>query len=168
MKITDLVPGRLLRGRPSSHGDEGPSLLSLQREMNRLFEDFFQGFDLSPFGGETGVASPVSPRIDVSQTDAEIQVTAELPGMDENDLDVSLSDNVLTIRGEKKIEQEEKEKDYYRMERAYGSFHRAIPLPAEVDLERVAATFKKGVLTVVLAKVQQSESTRKITVRRSE
>jgi HSP20 family protein len=140
---------------------------SFQREMNRLFDNFFSGSNLSlwaPF--EREAAQVFTPHVDVSETDGEIKVSAELPGMDEKDIDVSLTRDTLTIKGEKKEEKEEKGKDYYRMERSYGSFTRSIPLPVEVNTDKVEATFNKGVLCVTLPKTATAiEKTKKIAVR---
>jgi HSP20 family protein len=104
------------------------------------------------------------PRLDVSETEREIKVTAELPGMDEKDVNVTLEGDVLTLKGEKKAEAEEKGKNFHRVERTYGSFQRVITLPAEVDATKVTAGFKKGVLTVTLAKSPAAQ-TRKIEVK---
>ncbi len=140
---------------------------SFQREMNRLFDNFFSGFSLSswaPF--DRGATQTFSPRVDVSETDKEIRVSAELPGMEEKDIDISLTRDSLTIKGEKKGETEEKGKDFYRTERSYGSFTRSIPLPAEVDADKVEATFKKGVLDITLPKTAKAiEETKKIPVK---
>ena len=140
---------------------------SFQREMNQLVDHFFSGFNLSswaPF--ERGVARTFTPRVDVAETDREIKVSAELPGMEEKDIDVSLTRDTLTIKGEKMEEKEEKGKDYYRMERSFGSFTRSIPLPVEVDTDKVEATFKKGVLTVTLPKKPEAQgTTRKIDIK---
>jgi HSP20 family protein len=140
---------------------------SFQREMNRLFGNFFSGFSLSPWAPmEKGAARTFSPRVDVSETDKEIKVSAELPGMEEKDIDVSLTRDTLTIKGEKKEEKEESGKDYYRMERSYGSFTRSIPLPVEVDTDKVEATFKKGILDITLPKTAKAiEETKKIAVK---
>ena len=98
----------------------------------------------------------------------QIEVTAELPGMDEKDIDVSLAEGVLTIRGEKRSEVEKKEKDYYLQERTFGSVERVIPLPDTVDLDTANATFKNGVLTVKLAKRPEAmAATKRIAVRRA-
>jgi HSP20 family protein len=141
--------------------------VSLQREMNRLFDNFFGGLSPSPWAPlERGGAESFTPHVDVSETDKEIKVSAELPGMDENDIDVSLTRDTLTIRGEKKEEKEDKGKDYYRMERSYGSFTRNIPLPVEVNTDKVEATFKKGILYVTLPKtVSAIEKTKKVPIR---
>jgi HSP20 family protein len=140
---------------------------SLQREMNRLFDSFFGGVNLSPWAPlERGVAEAFTPRVNVSETDKEIKISAELPGLDENDLDVSLTRDALTIKGEKKEEKEEKGTSYYRVERAYGSFTRSIPLPVDVNTDKVEATFKKGVLYITLPKtVNAIEKTKKIQVK---
>ena len=140
---------------------------SFQKEMNKLFDDFFGGFDLTPWPHSEGrLAATFTPRVDVSETDKEIKVSAELPGMDEKDLDVSLTRDTLTIKGEKKEEKEDKGKDYYRMERSYGSFVRSIPLPFDIDTDKVQATFKKGVLQVVLPKSAKAiQEAKKIAVK---
>lgn len=122
---------------------------TLQREVDRLFDDFTRGSFLFP-AGETEIA--LTPRVDVSETESALEIEAELPGVDEKDVDVTLSDNVLTIRGERKHEREEKKKDFHLVERSYGSFARSIPLPFEVDSDAVKASFSKGVLKVTLPK----------------
>ncbi len=135
----------------------------LRQEMNTLFDNFFRGFDLEPFAGRFGAFSP---NIDVKESEKDISIIAELPGMDEKDIDVSLTRDALTIKGEKKEEKEEKRKDYYRMERSFGSFSRTIPLPAEIDTDKVKADFKKGVLTVTLPKTAKAiKETKKIPVK---
>lgn len=98
------------------------------------------------------------PSTDVSETDDEVEVSIELPGMDEKDIEVNISDEMLTVRGEKKAEREEKKKDYYLSERTYGSFHRAIPLPPGINTDKAEATFKKGVLTIRLPKTEEAKS----------
>lgn len=136
---------------------------TFRREMDRLVEDFFGGFDLLPAGRRM---EGFLPHVDVVDTDKEIKVSVELPGMDEKDIEVSLTREALSIRGEKKEEKEEKGKDYYRSERSYGSFTRTVALPVQVDTGKVAASFKKGVLTVRLPKSKQAiEETKKIAVK---
>ena len=109
---------------------------------------------------------PSWPRLDVRDTGDEVRVEAELPGIDDDDLDVSLTDDRLTIRGEKRTEHEDTGRDYYRHERFYGAFHRSVPLPCEVEANRAEATFRKGVLTVRLPKSRAArERTRRIPVR---
>ena len=144
-------------------------LASFQWEMNKLVDDFFGGFNLSPWTPlKRGLATIFTPRVDVSETDKEITVSVELPGMDQKDIDVSLARDALTIKGEKKEEKEEQGKDYYRMERSYGSFTRSVPLPAEVDTDKVQATFKKGVLDISLPKTARAiQEMKKVAVKSS-
>jgi HSP20 family protein len=126
-------------------------MVAFQNEMNRMFDRFFE----DPFGLEVFERSPLgefSPRIDVSETEKEYKVVAELPGMDEKDIQLTLEDDALIISGEKKAESEEKGKNFHRIERSFGSFTRAIPLPTAVEADKVDAEFKKGVLTVTLPK----------------
>jgi HSP20 family protein len=109
------------------------------------------------------------PAVNVSESDQEFRISAELPGMDENDIELLLSQGNLTIKGEKKQEHEDKGSGYYRLERNYGTFQRSIPLPKGVDTEQVDATFKKGVLTVTLPKIPELQSdTRKVTIKTEE
>lgn len=108
-----------------------------------------------------------SPALDVNETDKEVCISAELPGMKEDDIDVSLDNNVLTISGEKRSEREEKSKDVYRMERRWGSFCRSVQLPRGLDVEKAEASYKNGVLSVVLPKTEEyQKSVRKIEVKK--
>lgn len=132
----------------------------MQREINRLFDDFF-GYEPALFRTADEWYGGFSPQIDVTENEKEILVSAELPRMDEKDVEVLLSGDALTIKGEKKEEKEEKEKNYYRMERRYGSFQQTIPLPSEIDLKKVDATFKKGVLSVKLPKTEAAKGAAK-------
>ena len=152
VSIKDLFPWK--RGEkeiPVKREDEYPAY-ALQREMNRLFDNFFRGFSLTPFGESWGGFNPC---IDVTETDKEIKVSAELPGLDENDIELTLSNDMLTISGEKKEETEDKGKNYYRMERSYGSFQRSIALTPGVETDKVEAKFNKGVLTITLPKTAE-------------
>jgi HSP20 family protein len=135
----------------------------LRQEMNSVFDNFLRGFELESFAGRFGAFSP---SVDVKETDKEIKVSAELPGMNDKDIDVSLTKDSLTIKGEKKEEKEDKGKNYYRMERSFGSFTRTVPLPAEVDTEKAKADFVKGVLTVTLPKTPKAiKDTKKIPIK---
>jgi HSP20 family protein len=125
--------------------------------VNQVFDDFL---DFGPFALGSAMTS-FNPQLDVSETDREFLIAAELPGMDEKDVEVSVSNSLLTLRGEKKNEREDKRKGYYRMERSYGMFERTIPVPEGVDLDKVEASFKKGVLTVVLPKSVDYQKERK-------
>jgi HSP20 family protein len=126
---------------------------TFRQEVDKLMDDFMGGFDLQPFSTRADVFAP---KIDVVDTDKEIRVSAELPGMDDKDIEVSLTGDMLTIKGEKKEEKEEKGKDYYRSERSYGSFLRTISLPAEVETAKAEAAFKKGVLTISMPKTARA------------
>ena len=138
-------------------------LHEFRQEMGRLMENFFEGFDTGHFARR---ADSFVPQIDVVDTDKEIKISAELPGLDEKDIEISLTRDALTIKGEKREEKEEKGKDYYRSERSYGSFTRTIPLPVEIDAEKVGASFKKGVLTVKLPKTKQViNETKKVSIK---
>lgn len=142
---------------------------ALHRAMDRLFDDFTAGWGVSParFFEPRGW-SDLTPRVDVSETEKEVVVKADLPGMDEKDIGVELTGDTLTLKGEKKSESEEKGKHFYRMERSTGTFQRTLALPAEVDPAKVEATFKKGVLTVTLAKTTEAqEKVKKIEVKGS-
>ena len=156
MALRDLIPWNN-RGRDVAvrRPDEANPFLTLHREMNRLFDDAFRGFNLAPFATADRLmnGAAVWPNLEISESDHEIKVTAELPGMDEKDVDVELAHGVLSIRGEKKIETE----DMGRLmsERYYGRFERQIPVD-DVEQDRVTASFKKGVLTVVLPKTEDS------------
>lgn len=122
---------------------------TLQREIDRLFEDFGRGF---PSFGNGSVGQALVPSMDVTETDKQIEITAELPGLEEKDVKVNLADGVLTISGEKKAETEEKDKNYRMVERSYGAFSRSLALPDGVDPNAVKATLTKGVLKVSIPK----------------
>ena len=162
MSIKDLVP-RIGRKPLPARREEADPFRDFQRQMNRLFDEFFGEAPLAERGRESAWA-PVAfmPRVDVSETDAEVKVSAELPGMDEKDISVELQDDVLVLRGEKKSEQEEKGKNWFRREQSYGSFHRAIELPAGVDASKAKAQFKKGVLTFVAPKRPEEQARRNV------
>ena len=161
MAIRDLVP----LGKKSvrvKREDENPFAL-LRREMDSLFDNFFHGFGIEPFESRMGAFAP---KVDMTENDKEIKISAELPGVDEKDIDVSLQKDMLTIKGEKKEEKEDKGKDYYRMERSYGSFSRTIPLPVDVETDGVEAKFKKGVLSITIPKTAKAVAeTKKISVK---
>jgi HSP20 family protein len=149
-------------GRRDLAAGEDP-FAAMRREMDRLFDDMTRGASLTRPAMGLGM---MAPRVDVKETDKAVEIQAELPGVTEKDVEVQLADGVLTIRGEKKQECLEKEKGYYLMERAYGSFMRQIPLPVGVDETKVEARFDKGVLSVTLPKSAEAEAkTRKIEIK---
>lgn len=147
MQIKDLLPWARKEPASEGKGDESP-LVALQRDMNRAFESFWNRAD-RPFSG-LAAAFESGPRSDVVETDTEVEVTVELPGLEEKDIEVSLSDDALVVKGEKKIERKEEKRGYYLSERSYGSVYRSIPLPAGVDSDKAEASFKNGVLTIRL------------------
>jgi len=138
----------------SSYADDNSlkPLIQLHREMDRLFDNAFRGFGIAPFRSE--IFSPLTasgllkPQIDISATDNEYSIAVEVPGVDEKDVKVEVADNTMTIKGEKKQEKEEKNKNYYCVERSYGSFQRVLSLPEDASQEDIKATFKNGVLTI--------------------
>lgn len=122
--------------------------MSLQREIDRLFEDFSRGFPTIAGNGATALM----PSMDVTETDKEIEITAELPGLEEKDVQINVADNILTIRGEKKAEKEQKDKNYRLVERSYGSFERTLELPEGVNADAIKANISKGLLKVTVPK----------------
>lgn len=173
MTIKDLVPsfGKGRERSPARRRDDDP-FQEFQREMNRLFDDFFGEFDrpgrgrfgLLPSRRESGTewtGLEFSPRVDVSETDDTVEVTAELPGVDEKDVTVEMDDSSVTVRGEKKEEREQKGKNWFRREQSYGTFQRVIPLPASVDREKAKAKFRKGVLSISLPKREEDRPSRR-------
>ncbi len=138
-------------------GDIFSELNRMQEEMNRYFDDFF---------GEhrRGVTEGAwLPAVDVSEGDAQLTVRAELPGMSQDDIEINLQDNVLTLKGEKKQEQKEEKENYHRVERSYGSFSRSFTLPSGVKADDINATFKDGVLEITLPKAEE-EKAKKIAI----
>ena len=141
----------------------------LRREVDRLFEDFQLGTWRSPFGRGAFDVQPFwrgdlwsrAPAVDIVDKESAYELSAELPGMDENNIDVKFSDGTLTIKGEKRDEREEKKKNFYLAERRYGSFQRSFSIPAGVDADRIEASFKNGVLTVTFPKTPQARKNEK-------
>jgi HSP20 family protein len=163
MTIRDLMPWNRSRDVTVRRGGETDPFLMFHREMNRLFEDFSRGFGLAPFGQERLFGGTGGwPNIEVSDSDKEVVVTAELPGLGEKDIDVELANGVLSIKGEKKTETEDKDRLF--SERYYGRFERRIPVD-EVEEDKVSASFKNGVLTVTLPKsAKTQENVKRITI----
>ena len=146
MNLKSLIPV----GRDRGAAATANPFMSLQREVERLFEDFSRGFpSMSAFGNG---GSGLMPSIDVTETDKEIEITAELPGLEEKDVQINVSGNLLTIRGEKKAEKEQKDKNYRLIERSYGSFERTLELPEGVNADAIKADIAKGVLKVTVPK----------------
>jgi HSP20 family protein len=139
----------------------------LRSQIDRLFRDFETGFLHSPlyrdidnfWQRDFGFA--VTPPIDIVEKDNHYEVTAELPGLDAKNIDLQLSEGVLTIKGEKKEEKEEKTKDRYVSERRYGSFRRSLRVPSSVDADKIEASYKSGILTVTLPKSAEAKNKQK-------
>jgi HSP20 family protein len=142
---------------------------SLRREVDRMFEDFGRGFGVwRPFG--RSMARPSwpfaeawgkAPAVDVCERENEYEISAELPGMDASNVEVKLSDGVLTIKGEKEEQKEEKQKDYHISERRFGSFQRSFELPEGIEEDKIQANFEKGVLTIKLPKGAEAQKPEK-------
>jgi len=145
---------------------------SLRREVDRLFDNvrpFNWHFPSKAFGSEAPRLArlewEVAPAIDLAENDDSYEITAELPGIDEKNVEIKLTNQTLTIKGEKSEEKEEKRKDYYLSERRYGSFQRSFQLPEGVDADKIEAKFANGVLTVNLPKtVEAKKAEKKITI----
>jgi len=154
MASRSLMP--FSRNMPTARWSEDTDpFLAMRPEMNRLFDDVFGGFGLPTAFVPALRQMPVAPKIDVSETDNEIQVTAEMPGIDQNDVEVLLEDDRLIIRGEKKEEREDKDRNYHLRERVEGAFSRTLPLPFAPDPNQVKAEFKNGVMTITIPKPQE-------------
>ncbi len=147
---------------------------SLHNEIDRLFDEFSFGWPrlatarraTEPLWSRTPATMPVA--VEVGEDDKGYTVTAELPGLDEKDIEVALTDDTVTIKGEKKEEKEEKKKDYYFSERTYGAFQRSFVLPGDVDHAKVTAEMKKGVLTISMPKAPEAQKkTRKLDIKAS-
>ncbi len=160
-----------MRVPPSRHEHAFAPFLTLRDQVDRLFEEFVGGwrmpplrrdfFDWEPFRTPLWTHGLVDVRFDVSETDKALELTAELPGIEEKDVELLLSDGVLTLKGEKQAEKEEKEKDYYLSERRYGAFSRSLRLPETVDPDKIEATFDRGVLRIVVPKRAEAEAKKK-------
>ncbi len=162
MAVRDLIPwGRDRSAAPGPTQDQNVSpFLTLHREVNRLFDDMLDRFETVP---SLMGRMPSWPSVEVTASDTDVRVAAELPGLEEKDVDVFVDDDVLTIRGEKKAETEDKERRF--SERYYGRFERVIPLPFEVEDDKASASFANGVLTITLPKSPKAqEKARRIAI----
>jgi HSP20 family protein len=157
MTMRDLIPWSRGRDVTVHRGEEFSPFVTLHRKMNRLFDDVFRGFDVVPFGTDRLFerATGSWPNIEITETDKDVKVMAELPGLDEKDVQVELANGILAIKGEKKTEMEDKDRLF--SERFYGRFERRIPVE-DVDAENVSAAFKNGVLTVTMPKAPEVQS----------
>lgn len=176
MNARTLMPFSRNRSVSRRPQDADP-IVALRRDMDSLFDDFFTNFGLPALGGlglpalagDDVAAGTLTPRIDVSETDQEIRIAAELPGIDENNVEVMVADDLLTIRGEKTEEREEDERGYHVRERSRGTFARSLRLPFSVDPNQVQASFRNGVLNITIPKPKEAqEKVRRVEVKRDE
>ena len=149
VNFKSLVPWRSHNVQiPSARENLFDPFLGFRREIDRMFDDFFESAGWRPFGGTSGVM----PAIDFEESAKEFVITAELPGVNEKDIEVDLAGDLLTIKGEKKSEHENRDSNGHRLERRFGSFERSLRLPFEVKDEQVDAKVSNGVLTIRLPK----------------
>ncbi len=157
MELRDLAPWH--SSRTPARGillfDRTPD--SLRREIDRMFDSFWRGTEPQPFAPSIWSFDGAVPAIDQSEDDTAYHVAVELPGIEENDVEVSLVDNDLTIRGERKLDKEEEEQSYYLRERARGSFRRSLSFPVQIDENKVKAAFADGVLSITLPKTKEAQ-----------
>lgn len=168
MAITDLIPWKKDETRLPIRRREEDTLVEFMDRMNRMIDEMFgRTLSLTPFfESESTWLGDFTPKMDVSETDKEITIEMELPGLKPEDVDITLERGVLNISGEKQAEKEEKGRRFYRVERSYGSFYRSIPLPSEVEEDKIDATFKHGVLKVKLPKTQAAQAqSKRITIK---
>jgi HSP20 family protein len=144
-------------------GGDDP-FLSLHREMNRLFDDVLRGTGLPNPGRRGEGGNFITAQMNVSETQNELRITAELPGVSEQDIDISLEDDMLTIRGEKKFERKDEKENFHFVECSYGTFQRSVRLPYQVNPDQVQARFENGVLTVTVPKTGRPERSHRIQV----
>jgi HSP20 family protein len=163
MAITDIIPWNRNRALATRPQDVVDPFNMLRRDINRVFGDFLSDWTRPDRMVSMLHHQPGSfvPEIDVKETDKEFQVTVDLPGMDEKDLEVTFVGGALSIKGEKREEHEEEQGNMFHSERRYGVFERMIPLSSDVDLNKAKASFKKGVLKITLPKTENVRSTRK-------
>jgi HSP20 family protein len=162
MRVADLIPWKPARGNePAAHNERNP-VAALQNDVNRAFDDFLRMIPV-PFAGLRGafMDNGSGIHVDVSETDKEVIVTAELPGMDEADVDVTVTDGTLVITGEKKTDREVGENGYILRERSFGHIERAVPLPDGIDADAAQARFKNGVLTVSIPRTVEARGSGK-------
>jgi len=158
---------------PAPAGNGSDVWQSLRHEMENLFDRAATAFEMPAFRGFGNIeklwpksfGSIVSLAVDVSEDDKTYKVTAELPGMDEKDVEVTMGDDYIAVKGEKRQEKEEKGKNQYLCERSYGSFQRTFSLPSDVKRDQIDAKFSKGVLTITMPKATQSQTHKKIEVK---
>jgi HSP20 family protein len=162
MRVTDLIPWRAERRNQPAARSGGDPVAALQSNVNRAFDDFLRMFPMPLYGPLSGWSALLQEhgagfQVDVKETDKEVKVTAELPGVEEGDIDVRVSDGMLIISAEKKAAREEDEDGYILHERSFGRLERMLPLPEGVDFDAAQASFKNGILTVAIPKTSQAQ-----------
>ncbi len=146
----------LIRWTPARDVQTFPSdVMNMQREINRMFDSFFRG---GLPDDEAFVASDWIPAVDISEHDTEYLVKLELPGVSKDDVKITMQNNILTVRGEKRKEKESKGSNYHRVERSYGAFQRNFTLPSTVRADRIDASYSDGILTIVLPKAEEARA----------
>jgi HSP20 family protein len=162
MDFRSMVP---FGGADLARRGDGDPFQAFRRDFDRMVENMFQGASPTRWPGGAGAGAGVDLKLDIGESEKEIKVRAELPGVEEKDVEVMLADDLLTIKGEKRVEEERKEENHHVVERSYGSFARSLRLPRGIDPSTVRASFDKGVLTVVLPKpAEVQQKTRKIEI----
>ncbi|MFO1154881.1 MAG: Hsp20/alpha crystallin family protein [Rhodospirillales bacterium] len=157
MDIRDLMPWNWPRGAQGEPAGGDVPLKALQTDINRAFESFWRSFSVPTVHANWGMSIEHGGLpIDLVETNGEIEVSAEMPGLEEGDIEIAISDDLLTIKAEKRARHDRQGPGYRINERCYGMIHRTVVLPAPVDPDRVTASFRNGVLTVIVPKVPAS------------
>lgn len=168
MDLNTLIPWN--RKTALERGGSEHPLLTFQREMDRLFDEIWQRWDLTPTSGNAGERFGWVPQTDIAESEEAVEVTMELPGLGEEDIEIVQEGDRLIVRGEKRQERQEggRETGWLLSERRWGTFQRVMPLPSTIDRDRIEATFDKGVLTLTLPKTEDAKrETRRIEVRKT-
>ncbi len=170
MNLTKLIPWNWLKTEEEQNGISAPiqrrdfqtnPIMQFHQGIDRMFDQFFQSYGFPSLLNDSALLSKdnmIKPNVDITDTDKNYSISVEIPGVDKDSIQISLNDGNLTIRGEKKQEKEEKDRNYHRIERSYGSFQRVLSLPPDADSDKIDASFKNGVLIVTLPKIPGAKS----------
>ena len=159
MQLANWLPWKTGKSEVEVRREDGNRVHALQTDINKAFENFWRAFDAPYQPFTSGIVLPDTvPKMEVSENEHEITVSVELPGMSRDDVEVSVSDDNLTVRGERKKRTDENRKNYHLCEWSYGLVQRSVPLPAGLDLDAVRAEFDNGVLSVTLPKTEEAKS----------
>ena len=175
MNVRKLAPWNWVQDEERNEGRNVPAsrtsqeydnpLAQLHQEIDRIFDDTFRGLSFPSFDLPTGRLNRsgwLKPNVDIAASDKQYTITVEVPGVDENDIKLEQYDDTLVVKGEKKQESEKSEEDFYRVERAYGSFQRVLNLPEDADRDNIDAQFKNGVLTITLPRKAEAKPEGKV------